>query len=73
MRKISVYLIFVTVWVLASVAVAACPTLMTPVAGALTLTLDEAVALFLSVMVVLTMIFLALIGLEAGRFVAEYL
>jgi len=73
MRKISVYLIFVTVWVLASVAVAACPALMAPVAGALTLTLDEAVALFLSVMVVLTMIFLALIGLEAGRFVAEYL
>jgi len=73
MRKISIYLIFVAMWVLASVAVAAFPGIMAPVAGALALTLNETVALFLSLMIVLTMIFLALIGREAGRFVAGYL
>jgi len=46
---------------------------MAPVAGALALTLNETVALFLSLMVVLTIIFLAFIGRETGRFVAEYL
>ena len=73
MRKLSAYLFFVAIWVLGAVAVAVFPGIMAPVAGALTLTLDEAVALFLSAMVVMTMIFLALIGLETGRFVVEYL
>jgi len=73
MRKLSVYFIFVAIWVLGAVAVAVYPGLMAPAAGALMLPLDETVALFLSAMVVLTMIFLALIGLETGRFVAEYL
>ncbi|HOB17335.1 MAG TPA: hypothetical protein PKK74_01370 [Candidatus Methanoculleus thermohydrogenotrophicum] len=73
MKKISIYLFFVAIWVLASVAVAAFPGIMTPVAGALMLPLNEVVALFLSLMVVLTMIFLVFIGREAGRSVAEYL
>ena len=36
-------------------------------------TLDETVALFFSAMVVPTIIFLALIGFETGRFVAEHI
>ena len=44
-----------------------------PAAGAFMLSPDETVALFLSAMVVPTTIFLALIGLETGRFVAEHI
>ncbi|MFA5613042.1 MAG: hypothetical protein WC993_01075 [Methanoculleus sp.] len=73
MRKISIYLIFVAIWVIASMGVVTLPDVMAPIAGALALTLNETVALFLSLMIVLTMIFLALIGREAGRFVAGYL
>lgn len=73
MRKISIYLIFTVIWVLAAVAVATFPDIMIPVAETLTLTLYEAIALFLILMVVLTMIFLVFIGREAGRSVAEYL
>ena len=72
MRKISIYLIFVAIWVIASIGVVTLPDVMAPVAGALALTLNETVALFLS-LIVLTMIFLALIGREADRFVAGYL
>ncbi len=73
MRKISIYLIFVAIWVIASIGVVTFPGVMAPIAGTLALTLNEAVALFLSLMIVLTMIFLAFIGLETGRFVARYL
>ncbi|NLB00293.1 MAG: hypothetical protein GX837_04910 [Methanomicrobiales archaeon] len=73
MRKLSIYLIFVAIWVIGAVAVATFPGLMAPAAGVFMLTLDEVVALFLSAMVILTMIFLALIGFETGRFVAEHL
>ncbi|MCK8519436.1 hypothetical protein [Methanoculleus sp. 7T] len=73
MRKISIYLIFVALWILASVAVVTFPGLMVPVSGALGFSLDETIALFLIVMVILTMIALALIGREAGRSVAEFL
>lgn len=73
MRKISVYLIFVAMWILASIAVVTFPGLMVPVAGALGFSLDETIALFLIVMVILTMIVLALIGREAGRSVISSL
>ncbi len=73
MKRISICLIFVAIWVAASVAVAAFPTILTPVAGVLNAPLNETIAVFLSLMLVLTIIFLALIGLEAGRSVAEHL
>ena len=73
MKRISIYLIFVAIWVAASAAVAAFPEILAPVAVALNAPLQETIAVFLSLMLVLTIIFLALIGLEAGRSVAEHL
>jgi len=73
MRKISIYLIFVAIWVLASVAVAAFPGIMAPVAGALALTLNETVALFLSLIGRADDYLPCIHRSETGRFVAEYL
>lgn len=72
MRKLSIYFIFVAIWVLASVTITLFPGLLTPVAGAISLGLNETIALFLIAMVILTMVFLALIGLEAGRSVIRF-
>ena len=72
MRKLSIYFIFVAIWVLASVTITLFPALLAPVAGAISLGLNETIALFLIAMVVLTMVFLALIGLEAGRSVIRF-
>jgi len=73
MKKISIYLFFAAIWVVASVAVTVFPAILTPVATALRVPLNETIAVFLSLMLVLTIIFLALIGREAGRSVAEHL
>jgi hypothetical protein len=72
MRKILTYLIFTVVLVLASMTIVAFPGLLAPVAGVVSLDLTETIALFLIAMVILTMLFLALIGLEAGRSIVRF-
>jgi hypothetical protein len=73
MEKLRLYLILVAIWVIAAIGVAAFPDILAPVAEAFDLTLAEAVAIFLAVIVILTIIFLALIGQEAGRTIVRYL
>jgi hypothetical protein len=73
MERVTLYMIFVAVWVIAAAVAVSFQNLFESVAGAFHITIAEAVAIFLIVMFVLTMLFLALIGREAGRSVARYL